>query len=249
MAALDAADGRSQDGTAGEQAVIPLERTGYPLDPRTLMVLLVIGSMIPFVLGKLAVWLLLTISSAIYFVFKRRLPWTWIAAAVLCQAAVAAVNASGLFGAVLSFGVLIWAGASLIPTFIVGSVLVSIPSGTIMQALRTLHVPETGLVGVAVALRYLPDVKEQLGQIAKAAKVRGFKLSPLQPVRSFELLIVPLVHRSLRASDDLSASIISKGIEFDGPKTSLHVLRFGAMDAAVVAAYALLLASRFAFGS
>lgn len=235
------------EGESGRIAAF--ERIGYPLDPRTLMVLLIVGSIVPFVAGRLAVWVLLIVSSLVYYLFKKSLPLTWLVMAVSLQGIVAAINASGLFGAVLAFGILIWAIASLIPTFIIGAVLVSIPSGAIMQALRTLRIPETGLIGIAVALRYLPDVRMQLIQISKAAKVRGFRLSPLHPVRSFELLIVPLIHRSLRASDDLTAAIISKGIEFEAAKTSLYLFRPGALDVIVLTVYLLLFLSRFTFGS
>ena len=110
----------------------------------------------------------------------------------------------------------------------------------LMHSFRRLHFPDRLTIGIAVFFRFIPEFKVRLREIREGAKLRGFYLTPFHPVRSFELLIVPLMFRAMSVSDTLSCSILTKGIEYTGKKTSYRNMPFTWRDAAVFVIFAVL---------
>ena len=68
-------------------------------------------------------------------------------------------------------------------------------------------------------------------------KVRGLRLSLLHPVHSFELYLIPLIYKCLHVSETLTSSIISRGIEYEGEKTSYNLIHFGILDYTFISAF------------
>ena len=120
--------------------------------------------------------------------------------------------------------------ARFIPIFNIGIVLILTSPSKILACFRKLHIPNTVSVAMIAALRFMDEIGLRLHEIRNGMKIRGFHASLLHPVRTFELYFVPLVYKCLHVSETLVSSIIAKGIEYEGEKTSYYDMRFKFAD-------------------
>lgn len=120
--------------------------------------------------------------------------------------------------------------ARFIPIFNIGIVLILTSPSKILACVRKLHMPNTVSVAMIAALRFMDEIGLRLHEIRNGMKIRGFHASLLHPVRTFELYFVPLVYKCLHVSETLVSSIIAKGIEYEGEKTSYYDMRFKFAD-------------------
>ncbi|MDO5574341.1 MAG: energy-coupling factor transporter transmembrane component T [bacterium] len=90
-------------------------------------------------------------------------------------------------------------------------------TGEIIETLEKLKIPRMLIIPFAVTLRYLPTVKAELGFIRESLKLRGIDTSfpafVKSPVKWMEYMLVPVLMRSLRLADELSAAAMVRGIE------------------------------------
>lgn len=120
--------------------------------------------------------------------------------------------------------------ARFIPIFNIGIVLILASPSKILACVRKLHMPNTVSVAMIAALRFMDEIGLRLHEIRNGMKIRGFHASLLHPVRTFELYFVPLVYKCLHVSETLVSSIIAKGIEYEGEKTSYYDMRLKFAD-------------------
>lgn len=117
-------------------------------------------------------------------------------------------------------------------------------------ALRSWRIPRAISVTLAVMLRFFPVVASEAAAVRDAMRLRGLT-GPTgflrHPILSLERFAVPMIAASLRASEDLSASAILRGLGSRRTPTSMNPPRFAAADATLLlavpalAAWALLL--------
>lgn len=120
--------------------------------------------------------------------------------------------------------------ARFIPIFNIGIVLILTSPSKILACVRKLHMPNTVSVAMIAALRFMDEIGLRLHEIRNGMKIRGFHASLLHPIRTFELYFVPLVYKCLHVSETLVSSIIAKGIEYEGEKTSYYDMRLKFAD-------------------
>lgn len=113
--------------------------------------------------------------------------------------------------------------------------LFRIPSGKLTASLRKLPLPAKVMLVLVVMLRFAPTVIHEFGEVREAMKIRGFLRSIgtvlRHPLNTLEYAIVPMVFRSLKIADELSASAIVRGIESPYKKQSYYVSRICLLDA------------------
>ena len=127
------------------------------------------------------------------------------------------------------------------PLFILGKVLSSYSSSHLIAAFRKIGV-EGGIgIGITVFFRFIPEISIRMKEINNGMKIRGFKASIFKPIKTFELYFVPLMYKCIDISDTLTCSIISKGIEYDGEKTSFHDVKITFIDIAMIVGGMILL--------
>ena len=122
----------------------------------------------------------------------------------------------------------------LIPVSMSLYLLAQIPSGKLTAGLRKLPILSGMRLILLVMLRFAPTVLLEFAEIKNAMRVRGLLGSLRQIVRhpmdTLEYAMVPMVFRSLKISDELSASAVVRGIEYPGKKESYYVSRIGGID-------------------
>lgn len=120
------------------------------------------------------------------------------------------------------------------PLFILGRVLSSYSSSHLMAAFRKVGIGGGIGIGITVFFRFIPEISIRMKEINNGMKIRGFRASIFKPLKTFELYFVPLMYKCIDISDTLTCSIISKGIEYDGKKTSFHEVKITFIDIAML---------------
>lgn len=103
-----------------------------------------------------------------------------------------------------------------------------------MSALARMNVPRAVTIPLAVALRYLPAVREDWGFIRDAMRMRGVSPSPAgfvrSPLRTIDCIYTPLLMSASRAADDLSMAAVARGIENPVARSCYLHIEMGGAD-------------------
>lgn len=87
-------------------------------------------------------------------------------------------------------------------------------------ALSKMNIPKSGVITIAIAIRYIPTLGEEWRHIREAMHVRNVTANIRNPfkkiTKGFECYIVPLFMSAIKTSDELSAAAITRGIENPG---------------------------------
>lgn len=134
-----------------------------------------------------------------------------------------------------------------VAAFGVGAHLIATTSPTrLSAALRAWRLPRAISVTLAVMLRFFPVVAAESAAVLDAMRLRGLAGATglaRHPILGMERFTVPMIAASLRASEDLSASAILRGLGSHRSPVSLEPPRFGWPDLALVLALAVLAAA------
>ena len=109
----------------------------------------------------------------------------------------------------------------------------------LLAALQAMGAPQAVLIPCMVVLRFFPTIRRDASHLMESLKTRrvlagrGYALR--HPALVCELLVVPLLMRSVRVSDELAASALVRGLGGEIRPTMLHSLSFGVKDAVVTA--------------
>ena len=111
----------------------------------------------------------------------------------------------------------------------------------LMSVLAKVGAPRTVAIPVAVALRYLPAVREDWGYIRDAMRMRGVSPSPLgfmrDPMRTIDCIYAPLLMSASRASDELAMAAVARGIENPVQRTCYLHISMDVADYVVLSAF------------
>lgn len=219
------------------------------LDVRTKLLLLLFSSVAVFLFYSF--WLetlLIALLTVIQFLQRRRisdlrLPGIYIVF-VLLQKFLLPVLPDTLM-MMLAFFVVSF--RRLFPCMMSGLLLITTTTvAELMSGLERLRMPRQIIIPLAVTLRYLPAVKEELGHIRDAMKMRetigrqGNIFS--RTIKHLEEYYVPLLVSAAQISEELSAAAITRGIENPVKRTVLGRSRFRKWDVAVLLILAVILA-------
>ncbi|MFT3968712.1 MAG: energy-coupling factor transporter transmembrane component T [Micropruina sp.] len=126
----------------------------------------------------------------------------------------------------------------------VGAHLIATTSPTqLSAAFRAWRLPRAIAVTLAVMLRFFPVVSAESAAVLDAMRLRGLAGATgmlRHPVLTLERFTVPMIAASLRASEDLSASAILRGLGSRRTPTAMHPPRFGMTDGLLALAVAAL---------
>lgn len=203
-------------------------------DPRTKIFVMILLGLLIFMTERMGTIILL-VFSAVYLVLQGKNVRAVKFAVGFCllYALEFAIQAYGsnLLG---MFGFIVFLMARFIPVLMAASVLSDSPPAELMTALRKMHVPGGVIIALAVGLRFMPCIFQEFSVIRDAMQMRRISFISLRtlvhPILSLELLIVPLLVRTMKISDELSVSASVRGIDNPGKRTCLQKLRFSIAD-------------------
>ena len=152
------------------------------------------------------------------------------------------VDGNGILNAAL---LMLAITSKMLPTLIFASSLAKVPTGRLLSSLQKINVPKSILLTLAVALRFFPVLRSESKLIQENAHIRGISLRQLKnwrkPLLLFEYAIVPLLMRTIRLADDLSAAASTRGIDAPYKKTSHHHIAFRTYDSVACLFFFLLI--------
>jgi energy-coupling factor transport system permease protein len=113
----------------------------------------------------------------------------------------------------------------------------------LMTPLRWLRLPvDDFALMTLIALRFIPTLVDEIGQLTKAQTARGSNLSQgtlRQRLQSLAALFVPFIQGTLRRASELATALEARGYQFDGHQTTLHEKSFGLVDYVVMGTVAI----------
>jgi energy-coupling factor transport system permease protein len=102
------------------------------------------------------------------------------------------------------------------------------------QALEKMRFPAPLSFTLTITLRYIPTMAREAGAIMNALKLRGINLSAWDIIRRpsyfYRGMIIPLLIRTLKLSDEIAIAAESRGFNGGKGRTSLNTLKIGAND-------------------
>lgn len=103
------------------------------------------------------------------------------------------------------------------PAYLAARVLIEkAPMNELLFSLQVCRVPKLVLIPLSVIYRYIPTIIKEIGYIRESLKMRNFNSSVWDklkhPMQYAENFFVPLLYRSEKISEELSAASICKGL-------------------------------------
>lgn len=93
-----------------------------------------------------------------------------------------------------------------------------------ITGLEKMKLPKSLTITLAVTLRFMPTIVEEISIIKQSMKIRNISLNFMNffksPLSMMEYVYIPLIMRFVRVSEELAASAIVRGIEKPGARTS-----------------------------
>ena len=197
-------------------------------DPRTELLLLAIANVVAFTQHSVQVeiaWVVLLLLLIIACGCKKAAGKLAIAFG-LCLLLQYYVFPNGPKIIASSFIIIVSYARKIFPCLIVGTlILQKTPVQELMAALRKCHIPQGLIIPLSVTIRYFPALKEEIGYIRDAMKLRD-----IRGAEKIECLLVPIMISATTTAEELSAAAVTRGIENPAPKTSMVVMKFGLQD-------------------
>lgn len=109
----------------------------------------------------------------------------------------------------------------------------------IIEALTRMKVPRSISIPFSVLLRFAPTMRYEMKALRENMKMRGVikreSFMLLHPMKYVEYMLVPLLMRMIRVSDELSASALIRGLDSEARRVTIVELRFKARDGVTAA--------------
>ena len=96
-----------------------------------------------------------------------------------------------------------------------------------ISALQKMYFPNFIITPLVIMFRFFPTLKEELGAISDAMKLKGLKKNPLKVL---EYIYVPILFNSIRISEDLNISGLTRGLGLYNSSTHIAKIKFGVLD-------------------
>lgn len=114
----------------------------------------------------------------------------------------------------------------MFPCLMTGALMLTCtPLRCLIVSLRQLHIPQKLIVAISVTLRYFPAIREEVGYIRDAMKLRD-----IRGLARLECTVMPLMVSATETAEELSAAAVTRGIENPARKTSAVSLRLSPLD-------------------
>ena len=212
------------------------------IKPLSICMLIIIFTLTTLISTAYIYWIITGCCFIILLVLNKRKAVYFAAAFVLLYALIYLINyfirQGAWVGALYSMALI---GIKLYPLWLLSAAMTSYDTSQIMNSLRYLQLPNRLCVAVAIFFRFLPDYMDYFKEIKEGLIVRGFGFDIRKPGRSIEFYIVPMINKAFATREIITASMITKGIEYNCKKTFYREAKPGKIDFIIVFTGILLL--------
>jgi energy-coupling factor transport system permease protein len=213
------------------------------LDPRTALLILVLITVVVFTQRSLYVELALVTALFGLFIccglFKSGLKFILVFGFLLALQYYIFPVAPKIFADF--FAILAAYARKVFPCIMIGTFIVkTTPMRYLILAMRKWRFPQKLVIPLSVTIRYFPAIREEVGHIRDAMKLRR-----ITGAAKVEAYIVPLMFSAASTADELGAAAVTRGIENPAPKTSVIELSFRTRDYACIIVSLIFVAASF----
>ena len=110
-------------------------------------------------------------------------------------------------------------------------------TGSLMAALQAMRFPKAVGIAVAVVLRFFPTISGEYRAIRSSQRFRGIGVGVVHTLThhpsTVEYILIPLILRTTKVAEELSASMTVRGVRFSGETISYHPIHFSWKDSAL----------------
>lgn len=216
-------------------------------DPRVGLALLLLANVTAF--SSKPFWaecgwlLLLALLMLGHRCYSTAAKWCAVFALIICLQYIVLPAAPKWIAA--SFSIFVNYARRMLPCLMVGALMLCrTPLRYFVVGLRGLHLPQNLIIAISVTLRYFPAIREEVGHIWDAIKLRN-----IHGLGKIGCLVVPLMVSATGTAEELSAAAVTRGIENPARKTSVIQLYAPVIDLIGLAAGVILTAAAFIMGT
>lgn len=139
--------------------------------------------------------------------------------------------------------VIVYARRIMLPVMAARPLLAS-GSGRLVASMNRMGLPRAATLSLAILFRFMPTIAQEYAHIRDAQKFRGigdsFWSVVRHPLRTMECTLIPMLIRTSKTADELSASAAVRGMKLEGESSSWHKVAIGAADWSVLIPMVLL---------
>lgn len=211
------------------------------LDARCKGALLILIGFVSYFLGGELVSFTLMLALALFITCGDGIKWA--AKMVVIYIVIAYLNAFlryvkvPILSVIMSiFGVTL---LKLVPIIMVGTwILRTTYMDDLMVSLQRMKLPQSVTIPLVVMFRYIPTLRIEYRMIRNTMSIRGlcdtFWKRLLHPIATMEYILIPLLMRCLKVTDELAASGTTRGLELDGKRYALNPVLFSWKETLVI---------------
>ena len=122
-------------------------------------------------------------------------------------------------------------------------------NGSLMAALQAMRFPKAVGIAVAVVLRFFPTISGEYRAIRSSQRFRGIGVGVVHTLThlpsTVEYILIPLILRTTKVAEELSASMTVRGVRFSGETISYRPIYFSWTDGALCVFMALIAGAVF----
>ena len=100
----------------------------------------------------------------------------------------------------------------------------------LLVALQRMRLPQAVTIPLVVMFRYIPTLRIEYRQIRSTMDIRGISDTwwkrVSHPLATIEYILIPLLMRCLKVTDELAASGTTRGLELECKRYALRPIRF-----------------------
>lgn len=216
------------------------------LDVRVKLLIIIESGLLSFFTGSNELIFVAALASLIILLWFRQgktaLRFSAIFLAVLAFSCLSSFWEGEVLGMVL--GMLTFLILRMIPVLMLGSWLVKTTKiNDFIASMEKMRIPAIVVIPLAVTLRFMPTIQTEFRFIKNTMKMRGISLSlgsiVKRPLITTEYAMVPLLMRSIKVADELSASALTRGLGSHQKRTSYRDVRLNRNDILWTAGFTL----------
>ena len=123
------------------------------------------------------------------------------------------------------------------------------PTGSLMAALQAMRFPKAVGIAVAVVLRFFPTISGEYRAIRSSQRFRGIGVGVVHTLThlpsTVEYILIPLILRTTKVAEELSASMTVRGVRFSGETINYRPIHFIWKDGVLCVFMAVIAAAVF----
>lgn len=117
------------------------------------------------------------------------------------------------------------------PGIVMGSYLMStVTISEFIAAMERMHIPQSITIPMAVMFRFFPTVLEEMGHISQAMRMRGICIGGHKFAEVIEYRMVPTITCSVKIGDELSAAVLTRGLNGQNNRTNICCIGIRILD-------------------